>query len=420
MTAITTNLKTQVQAQIDAADSSTSLKDLLVIRKSAEGLRCDESNLDTLMSAAIASMSPSTALKDLLLGNKASGLPGPVSVPIGGSTPLLASFPSLVSIDGASYLKSGYYLTTGFDESLMPYMSGGRVWANNPANIIGSNTIQAIKHDNGLWVVAGDNGMLSTSPDGVTWTPRTSGFGTTRIKDVSFGNGLWVAVGDNGMLSTSPDGVTWTPRTSGFGTEIISAVAYANNLWVASGTNGKLSTSPDGVTWTPRTSGASTNLGAIVYGKGVWVVAVQTGAPIISYDGITWSAAYVSGTTTSFTTVAFNGEIFVGCSGTNIGYSVDGWYWAPVAPNIPVAAVNKVIWNKKDLFVFTSSSGGMPIYTCDANLKNFKSRANTSSSVAIGTDGLVCIAGISAGTYRKSEAVLCLESENKNDFLRIL
>ena len=36
----------------------------------------------------------------------------------------------------------------------------------------------------------------------------------------------WVAVGDTGNLTTSPDGVTWTQRTSGFGTSIIQAVAH--------------------------------------------------------------------------------------------------------------------------------------------------------------------------------------------------
>ena len=36
----------------------------------------------------------------------------------------------------------------------------------------------------------------------------------------------WVAAGQSGKLATSPDGVTWTQRTSGFGTSIIQAVAH--------------------------------------------------------------------------------------------------------------------------------------------------------------------------------------------------
>ena len=38
--------------------------------------------------------------------------------------------------------------------------------------------------------------------------------------------GLWVAAGASGMLATSSDGVTWTQRTSGFGTNHIRAVAH--------------------------------------------------------------------------------------------------------------------------------------------------------------------------------------------------
>ena len=36
----------------------------------------------------------------------------------------------------------------------------------------------------------------------------------------------WVAAGQSGKLATSPDGVTWTQRTSGLGTSIIQAVAH--------------------------------------------------------------------------------------------------------------------------------------------------------------------------------------------------
>jgi len=31
---------------------------------------------------------------------------------------------------------------------------------------------------------------------------------------VIYGNGLYVAMGDNGALTTSPDGITWTSQTS--------------------------------------------------------------------------------------------------------------------------------------------------------------------------------------------------------------
>ena len=77
----------------------------------------------------------------------------------------------------------------------------------------------------GLWVAAGDSGLLATSPDGTTWTQQTSSFGTT-IRAVAHDGTQWVAVGLSGKLATSPDGVTWTQRTSSFGTTAIYAVAH--------------------------------------------------------------------------------------------------------------------------------------------------------------------------------------------------
>jgi hypothetical protein len=78
----------------------------------------------------------------------------------------------------------------------------------------------------GLYVVAGSSGTITTSPDGVNWTSRTSGFGSDIIRGVIFGDGLYVAVGNLGKMTTSPDGVTWTSRTSGFGTTTINGAAF--------------------------------------------------------------------------------------------------------------------------------------------------------------------------------------------------
>jgi hypothetical protein len=55
-----------------------------------------------------------------------------------------------------------------------------------------------------------------TSPDGITWTSRTSA-ADNQWYSVAYGNGLWVAVsitGSGNRVMTSPDGITWTSRTS--------------------------------------------------------------------------------------------------------------------------------------------------------------------------------------------------------------
>jgi len=49
----------------------------------------------------------------------------------------------------------------------------------------------------------GEDGTILTSPDGVTWTPRTSGT-SNDLNGVAYGNGTFVAVGEDGIILTSP------------------------------------------------------------------------------------------------------------------------------------------------------------------------------------------------------------------------
>jgi len=75
----------------------------------------------------------------------------------------------------------------------------------------------------GLFMILGYHGTILTSPDGNSWTKRTSGT-SKYLMGLTYGNGLFVTVGSvgeiengvpNGTLLTSPDGTTWTERTYG-------------------------------------------------------------------------------------------------------------------------------------------------------------------------------------------------------------
>jgi hypothetical protein len=92
-----------------------------------------------------------------------------------------------------------------------------------------------------------------TSPDGITWTSRSSA-GDKSWVTVVYGNGLFLAVASTqGYTMTSPDGITWTLHSGHF----ISFydVAFGDGLFLAVGDN---SGSPhgvgafwstDGITW---------------------------------------------------------------------------------------------------------------------------------------------------------------------------
>jgi predicted RecA/RadA family phage recombinase len=107
---------------------------------------------------------------------------------------------------------------------------------------------------------------------------------TTSGNSVTYGNGLFVAVAywsatANNRVMTSPDGITWTSRTSAADNEWQS-VTYGNGLFVAvaaSGSGNRVMTSPDGITWTSRTSAADNEWQSVTYGNGLFVAVAQSG-----------------------------------------------------------------------------------------------------------------------------------------------
>jgi hypothetical protein len=128
---------------------------------------------------------------------------------------------------------------------------------------------------------------LGTSACGLFF-PEDSGDedGTPTAEDV------YVAVGDAGALLSSPDGETWTVRTSGTDLGLYD-VAHGNNTFVAVGQAGEILSSSDGVTWAPASSPSSRDLKAVVHHidrffavGGDFSVGAET---LVSSDGITWT-----------------------------------------------------------------------------------------------------------------------------------
>ena len=115
---------------------------------------------------------------------------------------------------------------------------------------------------NGIMLVAlgstSATNLLATSRDGINWYGQgsPSGIGNATL---GYGNGgvawngnLW-CVGNRGMNYpiTSPDGITWTQRTSGFGAASITTIIWNGQLFGAltGTTTTYLQVSPDGVNW---------------------------------------------------------------------------------------------------------------------------------------------------------------------------
>ncbi len=153
------------------------------------------------------------------------------------------------------------------------------------AQAIDSQIWYAVTYGGGLFVAVGqdvsNNGVISTSPDGVTWTPRTSNVARP-LNCVAYGNGRYIAAADNATansITTSTDGITWVTqdlRSLTAGSPTYQSIAYGNGMWALfSHMNMYYLTSYDAVNWTSRTSAISgiiaANGGPTLFGGGVWV-----------------------------------------------------------------------------------------------------------------------------------------------------
>lgn len=186
---------------------------------------------------------------------------------------------------------NGLFVAAGTDGKIVT-STDGITWTNQTSGY--SFEFDAITYGNGIYVAVTQDASNSifTSTDGVTWTKNLTV--SLRLWAVAYGGGLFVAAGNDGALITSPDGLTWTNRTSGFTSgQRCSGVAYGNGTWIVVNEHTtNISTSTDGVTWTIKgTSGAiTTPLLCVTYGNGVWVIGGNNAEIATSSDTNTWIA----------------------------------------------------------------------------------------------------------------------------------
>lgn len=211
---------------------------------------------------------------------------------------------------------------------------------------------------------------LATSPDGHTWTTRTSPANTWRGIAWSSSLGMFVGVSSDGSwnrVMSSTNGTTWTAGTSPadnqwldvcwspeVGKFVAVAASGTNNrvmnsttgtfwqtrdadgehywrkviwvseleLFIAVGQNastgqGCITTSPDGDNWTLQRDDIAVNLGAVCWSNDLQkLVAFNTGSStsffaVTSTDGITWSNVKTSsiGATRAFGGAAWNSQL---------------------------------------------------------------------------------------------------------------
>jgi hypothetical protein len=130
------------------------------------------------------------------------------------------------------------------------YSNDGINWVAGGASNATTNSLRSITHSGSTFIAVGDYGtILSTfpnaiTPNGITWTPQTSGT-SVNLLGVTHGN-FYTAVGENGTILTSSGSGTWIAQPVGglpLTPQTLRQVASYGNITVAVGDNGTIVTS---------------------------------------------------------------------------------------------------------------------------------------------------------------------------------
>jgi alpha-tubulin suppressor-like RCC1 family protein len=244
------------------------------------------------------------------------------------------------------------------------YSSNGKRWNTITLNSsLFTSNWSSIIWANNLFVAVAESGTTSnqimTSPDGITWTARTSPAANS-WKSITYGNNLFVAVSNSGTgnrVMTSSNGISWTSRTSAADNNWTS-VCWGNNLFVAvanSGTTNRVMTSPDGISWTIRTSASNANWTSVIWASNLNLFIASNNSTsenriMTSSDAITWTLMTTTNTNIDYSCLCYSPELnlIVGGapSSNNTAYYFNRMTYSNNAINWSLVDTNKdLVWH---------------------------------------------------------------------------
>lgn len=372
----------------------------------------------TIVPASIPSIAtqPATSLfavagRSVTLTVDASGTPAPTyqwnrdGVPISQATNASFGFSSVQRRDAGAYsvtvtnrVGSVTSTTTTLSVEPPPTADLSRWHGRNPLPT--GHSLYHVAGNGRLFVAVGEAGTIITSPDGASWTLRSSGT-TKALSGVTWTGLRFVAVGAGGTVVTSSDGETWTPRASATSAALL-AVAASDRQIVAVGADGAVISSPDGLTWTPRASHTTSTLNAVTWGGGLFVAVGNPDAIFTSPDGLTWTDRNYTAKV-PILAVAWSGRVFVAAGPAGlVATSTDGIRWSQPLLSFTTHDITGLTWSG-DRFIavvqsgtfgtnpnriFTSPDG--QTWTAVSTIRGLNAVASAGGRhVAVGSDGTI-------------------------------
>ena len=175
----------------------------------------------------------------------------------------------------------------------------------------------------GKSVAVGTGGILAISVDSVVWS-LVSSHTSYDLNCIVWNGTVFLVVGNNGIISSSTDGLTWSSYGNGITTANLYGICWTGTQFVAVGANGTAISSIDGFNWKAFATGITTDLLSVTWGQ-TEVIAVGLNDVVIrSKDGLTWvqdDTRFVSPLYGIAYSSPFNIFIAVGTSGLIISSS---------------------------------------------------------------------------------------------------
>ena len=214
-------------------------------------------------------------------------------------------------------------------------------WLNRtPAGLV--TGMNDVVWNGSQFVAVGDVGKIMTSPDGITWTTRTSGT-TQTLQGVYWDGSRYLAVGNGATILSSANGTSWSTLHTGAAEVWLQAVSYSGTRYVAAGSLSNTAyvlTSVDGVTWTENLTLPQNgrSLSGVAWSGQLFVASATAEAfpneasVLVSQDGLTWVEVVVSVDSPTTLCVMWDGSQFIaGGIGGRLFMSPDGMNWTVLA-----------------------------------------------------------------------------------------